>query len=62
MFPATTNQRCTSSYKLHFNELDIIAIDFINGLRVEDIPKLQSKNDLNLNLFKINVKVKGHFV
>ena len=60
MFPATINQNFTSSYKQHFKKLDITGIDFTNGLRVEFIPKLQSKNALNLNLFELNVKFKDH--
>ena len=58
MFPAITDQKGTSIYEQHFIKSDMKIIDFTEGLKVEDAPKLESENKLNLNVFEPPVNVK----
>ena len=57
MFPTITSLNCASSYKQHFDKFDITAIDFSEGLRIEDIPMSKSKKNLNPYVFEIYVEV-----
>ena len=50
-FPMITNQICISGYKQPFYKLQKSGIDFSNGLRIENIPKFESKSNLILNVF-----------
>ena len=58
MFPYTKNKSCTSSYNQEFKKLDISGFAFSNGLKFEDILKLESMKKMNLYVFELNVKVK----
>ena len=58
MFPTITNQNSISTYEQHLINLDINSLDFSYGLRTEDTPELESKINLNLNVFELNVNVK----
>ena len=58
MFPPTTKQNCASSYVQHFNEVDISGITFKNGLKTEEVPKLETKNKSSPKVFELKVKVK----
>ena len=57
--PSTTNQNCTSSYVQYFNELDTTGIDLTYGLKNEDIPKLETMNNVNPNVFEPNLNIKN---
>ena len=58
MFPATTNQSSTFSYVAHFIKLDIKGIEFVTGLKIEDVRKGESKSTVKPNVFELNVKSK----
>ena len=57
MLPALTNQNGTCIYEQHFKKLDMKSINFSTGLKVEDVPKLESESNLNLNVFELRVNV-----
>ena len=57
MFPATRNQNSVYIYLQIFNNLDIISIDFTDGLRIEDVPEKETKIKLNPNVFELSVEV-----
>ena len=57
IFPVTTNENKTSSCQQHFDKLDTSGIDFSNGLRFENISKLDYKNDINHIVIDLDVKV-----
>ena len=62
LFPAKTNQDSTANYKCHFSKSDKDGIDSSNGLRIEDIPKLEPKNNLNINVFKLGFNKQTKFL
>ena len=57
MFPSTTNQNSTPSYKQHLYKLDKSGNDFRNGLKIKDILKTESKNNVNLSVLELMLKM-----
>ena len=55
MFPPKTNQDSTANKEQHLDKLIVRVIDFNDSLRIEDMLKLEPKNNLNLIVFKIKV-------
>ena len=51
LFPTKANRNSTASCKYHSDDLDIDSNYFSHGLRLGDIPKLDSKNNLNIFVF-----------
>ena len=47
LFPGKTNQKISSSCTYHCDQLEVELIDFKDGLRIEDIPKLESKDNFD---------------
>ena len=54
-FHAKTNLNSTASDKQHFKKMKIQGGEFSDGLKNEEIPKIEPKNVLNLNLFELKV-------
>ena len=53
LFPTKLNQDSEASFENYFDELDIDGFDFSSVLRIENVPKVESKNILNNNVFKM---------
>ena len=52
-FPTKTNHDVTTSYKYRFNDLNVDGFDLSNGLRSENLHKLESKETLSINVFPL---------
>ena len=55
-FLAKTYLYSTVSYKQHFDKLNADVFDFSDGLRTEDVPKVEFGKNKNLFVFELNIK------
>ena len=60
LFPTITNQNSTSTFVPHFVELDKRGFDSTNGLKIEDVPRVESDKISKLTVFETNIKVDGY--
>ena len=53
LHPCENNSNIVSSYRDHFNELNIEGFDFTNGFKCSDMYRFEKLNNLSINIYEL---------